>query len=584
MARKKRQESQPIRAAHAQHHDTIMGTTMEKIWLKNYSAGVPADIDLAAIGSIADYFEDAVLRYRDRPAFISGSTGVAITYGRLDALSRDVAAYFQTELQLAKGTRVALMMPNLLQYAVCLFGLLRAGCVVVNVNPMYTARELEHQLQDSGAEAMIVVEVFAHTLAKVINKTSVRHVVVTGLADMMPWPKRVIANFLIHQVKKAVPAYSLPGSVSLLDVLARGATAPFNKVPIAPHDLAFLQYTGGTTGVSKGAMLSNYNILANSKQTEVWSAPFINRNEEMIGITAIPLYHIFALGSCLGFIGIGGTNVLVADPRNIPGFVKVLAKYRFISLPAVNTLFNGLLNDPGFAKVDFSKLLFAIGGGSAIQRPVAERWQKVTGAPLVEGYGLTECSPTVTANPLDIKRFSGSIGVPVPSTEVSIRSDDGIELPLGEAGELCVRGPQVMQGYWQRPEETAAVMTADGYLRTGDVAIMDTEGFIRIVDRKKDMILVSGFNVYPNEIEEVVMMHPDVVEVAAVGKSHDGTGEAVLLYVVSKTPNLTADIIIRHCRENLTRYKVPHEVVFIDELPKSNVGKILRRELRDKAA
>jgi long-chain acyl-CoA synthetase len=557
---------------------------MEKIWLKHYSAGVPADIDLAAIGSIAAYFEEAVRQFRDRPAFISGSTGAAITYGQLDALSRDLAAYFQSELKLPKGARVALMMPNLLQYPVCLFGLLRAGYVVVNVNPMYTPRELEHQLQDCGAQAMIVVEVFAHTLAKVIAKTAVRHVVVTGLTDMLPWLQRTIGNFLIHHVKKAVPPYRLPGSVHFRDMLARGAVAEFKKVAIAPHELAFLQYTGGTTGVSKGAMLSNFNILANAKQTEVWSDPFIDKTGEMIAITAIPLYHIFALGSCLSFIGIGGTNVLVSDPRNIPGFVKVLAKYRFISLPAVNTLFNGLLNDPDFARIDFSQLKFAIGGGSAIQRPVAERWQKVTGAPLVEGYGLTECSPTVTVNPLDLKSFNGSIGLPVPSTDVSIRDDEGNELALGEAGELCVKGPQVMQGYWQRPQETAAMMTSDGYLRTGDVAVMDEAGFLRIVDRKKDMILVSGFNVYPNEIEEVVMMHPDVMEVAAVGKTDPATGEAVLLYVVRKTPGLTADAIISHCRENLTRYKVPHQVVFLDELPKSNVGKILRRELRDRAA
>ena len=557
---------------------------MEKIWLKHYSDGVPAEIDLATIGSIADYLEEAVAKYHDRAAFISGATGGVITYGELDVQSRDVAAYFQSELKLPKGTRVALMMPNLLQYPVCLFGLLRAGYIVVNVNPMYTPRELEHQLQDSGAEAMIVVEVFAHTLAKIISKTAVRHVVVTGLADMLPWPKRMIANFLIHQVKKAVPPYSLPGSVSFLDARARGAAASFTKVAIAPHDLAFLQYTGGTTGVSKGAMLSNFNILANAKQGKVWGDPFINQDEELTSITAIPLYHIFALGSCLGFIGMGGTNVLVADPRNIPGFVKVLAKYPFVSLPAVNTLFNGLLNDPNFARVDFSKLRFAIGGGSAIQRPVAERWQKVTGAPLVEGYGLTECSPTVTANPFDMKSFNGSIGLPMPSTEISIRDDAGHELPLGEAGELCVKGPQVMQGYWQRPQETAAAMTDDGYLRTGDVAMMDEQGFLRIVDRKKDMILVSGFNVYPNEIEEVVMMHPDVTEVAAVGKTHESTGEAVLLYVVRKAPGLTAEAIIAHCRENLTRYKVPQQIVFLDELPKSNVGKILRRELRDKAA
>ena len=556
---------------------------MERIWIQSYSPGVPAQIDVSALGSIASYFDDAVKAFGERRAFVSGSTGVAISYLALDRLTRQLAAYFQSVLQLPPGARVALMMPNLLQYPVCLFGLLRAGYVVVNVNPMYTARELQHQLNDSGAQAMIVVEVFAHTLAKVIANTEVKHVVVTGLADMMPWPKRVLGNFLIRKVKKAVPPYSLPGSVDFLDMLAQGAAAPFKPVAIASDDLAFLQYTGGTTGVAKGAMLTHGNILANVKQGQVWSEPFLDRNEELISITAIPLYHIFALGGCLGMVGLGGTNVLVADPRDIPAFVKVLGRYRFVSLPAVNTLFNGLINDPGFANIDFSKLRFAIGGGAAVQRPVAERWQKITGTPLVEGYGLTECSPTVTVNPFDLKGFNGSIGLPVPSTEVSIRNAEGQELAPGQAGELCVRGPQVMRGYWRRPQETAAVMTPDGFLRTGDVAVMDERGFLRIVDRLKDMILVSGFNVYPNEIEEVVMMHPDVREVAAVGKPNANSGEMVRLFVVKKSATLTEEALIRHCRENLTAYKIPREIVFLEELPKSNVGKILRRELREMA-
>jgi len=556
---------------------------MEKIWLQSYSAGVPAEIDVNALGSIAEYFDDAVKLYGERRAFVSGSTGVAITYCTLDRLTRQLAAYFQSVLKLPQGTRVALMMPNLLQYPVCLFGLLRAGYVVVNVNPMYTPRELQHQLNDSGAQAMIVVEVFAHTLAKVIADTQVKHVVVTGLADMMPWPKRMLGNFLIRKVKKAVPAYSLPGSVSFLNMLALGAAAPFTPVAIESEDLAFLQYTGGTTGVSKGAMLTHRNVLANVKRGQVWSEPFLDKKEELISITAIPLYHIFALGGCLGMVGMGGTNVLVADPRNIPAFVKVLSQYRFTSMPAVNTLFNGLINDPDFAKIDFSKLRFAIGGGAAVQRPVAERWQKITKTPLVEGYGLTECSPTVTVNPLDLKEFSGSIGLPVPSTEVSIRNAAGDELPIGQAGELCVKGPQVMVGYWQRPQETAAVMTADGFLRTGDVAVIDEKGFLKIVDRLKDMILVSGFNVYPNEIEEVVMMHPDVLEVAAVGKASANSGESVKIFVVKKSAALTEAALLQHCRENLTAYKIPREVVFMAELPKSNVGKILRRELRDQA-
>jgi len=555
---------------------------MERIWIKSYSPGVPAEIDAGALGSIAEYFEDAASRYADRKAFISGSTGVAITYGELNRLTRHVAAYFQSVLRLPQGSRVALMMPNLLQYPVCLFGLLRAGYVVVNVNPLYTPRELQHQLEDSGAAAMIVVEVFAHTLARVIERTAVKHVVVTGLTDLLPWPKRVLGNFLIRKVRKAVPAYSLPGSVTFLDLLSHGAAADFKPVRIQSQDLAFLQYTGGTTGVSKGAMLTHRNVLANVKQGQVWSDPFLDRNEPLISITAIPLYHIFALGGCLGFVGIGGTNVLVADPRNIPAFIKVLSRYRFAALPAVNTLFNGLLNDPGFARLDFSKLRFAIGGGAAVQRAVAERWQQVTKAPLVEGYGLTECSPTVTVNPFHLKEFSGGIGLPVPSTEVSIRDAEGRELPLGDAGELCVRGPQVMKGYWNLPEATAAVMTVDGFLRTGDIAVMDERGFLKIVDRLKDMILVSGFNVYPNEIEEVVMMCPGVLEVAAVGKPSADSGEAVKIYVVKKSPALTEAMLIAHCRENLTGYKIPRQVEFLDELPKSNVGKILRRELRDR--
>ena len=556
---------------------------MEKIWIKSYSVGVPENIDLGALHSIAEYFDVAARQYADRDAFISGSTGVAVTYSQLDKLASQVAAYFQSVLKLPQGTRVALMMPNLLQYPVCLFGLLRAGYVVVNVNPMYTARELEHQLKDSGAQAIVIVDVFANTLAKVISNTAIKHVVITGLADMMPWPKRVLGNFLVRKVKKMVPAYSLPGSVDFRQMLAGGALAAFKPVNIQPNDLAFLQYTGGTTGVSKGAMLTHLNILANAKQGQVWCDPFLNKDEILISITAIPLYHIFALGSCLGFVGMGGTNVLVADPRNIPAFVKVLGRYRFASLPAVNTLFNGLVNNPDFAKIDFSKLRFAIGGGAAVQRQVAERWQKITHTPLVEGYGLTECSPTVTVNPLDLKAFNGSIGLPVPSTEVSIRNAENQELPVGEAGELCVRGPQVMRGYWQRPLETAAVMTADGFLRTGDVAVMDANGFLKLVDRLKDMILVSGFNVYPNEIEEVVMMHPGVLEVAAVGKPNKNSGESVRIYVVKKTPHLTEEDLMQHCRENLTAYKIPRDIEFLAELPKSNVGKILRRELRERA-
>jgi long-chain acyl-CoA synthetase len=556
---------------------------MDKIWLNSYPPGVPHTIDTAALGSIADHLARVVAQFGERQAFVSGATGVGLSYRELDTLSRDVAAYFQAVLGLPKGARVALMMPNLLQYPVCLFGLLRAGYVVVNVNPMYTPRELEHQLQDAGAEAMVVVELFAHTLAKVISRTPVRHVVVTALTDLLPAAKRLIGNFFIHHVKKAVPPYALPGSVGLREAMARGAAARFEPVAFEPDDLAFLQYTGGTTGVSKGAMLTHRCVLANVEQTRLWFDPIIDKTEAMIGITAIPLYHIYALGNCLGGLANGGTNVLVADPRNIPAFVKVLSRYRFASLPAVNTLFIGLLNDPGFARLDFSKLLFGVGGGAATQRAVAEQWQQVTGTPLLEGYGLTECSPTVAVNPYNLRQFSGGIGLPLPSTEVSIRDAEGRELPIGQPGELCVRGPQVMRGYWNRPRETAAVMTDDGYLRTGDMAVMDEQGFLKIVDRLKDMILVSGFNVYPNEIEDVVMMHPGVLEVAAVAKASAQSGEVPKIFVVRKSAALTEAELLAHCRENLTAYKMPREVSFLDELPKSPVGKVLRRELRERA-
>ncbi|PWB40599.1 MAG: long-chain-fatty-acid--CoA ligase [Rhodocyclales bacterium] len=555
---------------------------MEKIWLNSYSPGVPHEIAVDDLGSIGDTFEESVRLYGERTAFVSGAAGVGITYRQLDALSRNVAAYLQSVLKLAPGSRVALMLPNLLQFPVCLLGALRAGCVVVNVNPLYTARELEHQLADSGAEAIFILENMAHVLEKAIARTAVRHVVVTGVGDLLGFPKRQLAHFVVRRVKKMVPPYSLPGAVSFDAMLARGAAARFEPVKVAPDDLAFLQYTGGTTGVSKGAMLTHRNLLANARQGAVWSDPFVAPEVEYVLVTAIPLYHIFALGAAVGHLGRGGVNVLVSDPRNTGAFVKVLAKYRFVALPAVNTLFNSLVHHPDFPRVDFSRLKFAIGGGAAVQRAVAERWQQITGVPLCEGYGLTECSPTVTVNPLDIAGYTGSIGLPVPSTDISIRDEDGRELPVDTPGELCVRGPQVMKGYWNRPDETARVMTPDGYLRTGDVAAIDAKGFVRIVDRKKDLILVSGFNVYPNEVEQVVAMHPHVLEAAAVGVPDDASGEAVKLYVVKKDPALTAGALIAHCRESLTAYKVPRLVEFIDELPKSNVGKVLRRELRER--
>ena len=555
---------------------------MERIWLQSYSPGVPAEIEVGDLGSIGEKFEASVRDYGERVAIVSGAAGVGITYRELDVLSRRVAAYLQAVLKLPQGSRVALMMPNLLQYLVCLLGALRAGHVVVNVNPLYTARELEHQLADSGAEAIFILENMAHVLEKVIAHTPVRHVVVTGVGDLLGFPKRHLAHFVVRRVKKMVPLFSLPGAVSFDAMLAQGAAARFEPVKVADDDLAFLQYTGGTTGVSKGAMLTHRNLLANARQGEVWSDPFLDPKDEFILVTAIPLYHIFALGAAVSHLTRGGLNVLVADPRNTTAFVKVLAKYRFVTLPAVNTLFNSLIHHPDFAKVDFSKLRFAIGGGAAVQKAVAERWQQITGVPLCEGYGLTECSPTVTCNPLDIKGFNGSIGLPLPSTEISIRDENGVEVPPGAPGELCVRGPQVMKGYWNRPDETARVMTQDGFLRTGDVATIDERGFVRIVDRQKDMILVSGFNVYPNEVEQVVALHPLVMEAAAIGVPDEASGEAVKLYVVRKDPALTVEALIAHCRESLAAYKVPRLVEFLDELPKSNVGKVLRRELRER--
>jgi long-chain acyl-CoA synthetase len=557
---------------------------MEKVWLRHYPPGVPAEIDADAFNSVGELFDASVRAHGDRRAFISGATGTAITYRELDRHSRDFAAYLRSVLKLPKGARVALMMPNILQYPICLFGTLRAGCTVVNVNPLYTPRELAHQLKDSGAEAIVILENVAHVLEKAIAETGVKHVIVTGVADMLGFGQRHLAHFVMRRVKKMVPKFSLPQATGFRQALQQGAAASFTPVKVVNTDIAFLQYTGGTTGVSKGAILTHRNIVANLKQIRAWSEPYLELDREMIGITAIPMYHIYALTNCalLG-VDFGATNVLVADPRNMPGFVKILSKYRFAMLPAVNTLFNGLLADPGFAKLDFSSLKIAAGGGAAVQRAVAERWQKVTGVPLREGYGLTECSPTVTANPYDVEGFSGSIGMPLPSTEISVRDDDGNEVPLGEPGELCVRGPQVMAGYWNRPDETAKVMTADGFLRTGDVAKVDERGYAYIVDRKKDMILVSGFNVYPNEIEDVLGIHPGVFESAAVGVPDAKSGEAVMVFVVKIDPALTAEALIAHCREHMTSYKIPRHVRFRTELPKSNVGKILRRDLRDVA-
>jgi long-chain acyl-CoA synthetase len=554
---------------------------MDKVWLKSYPPGVPAEIDMDEFTSIGAMFECSVRTFASRDAYVN--MGEAISYAALDRLTRDFAAYCQSVLGLPKGARIAIMMPNLLQYPVAMFGALRAGCIVVNCNPLYTARELEHQLADSGAEAILIVENFAHVLEAVIGRTPIKHVIVTGLGDMLGGLKGSLVNFAVRHVKKMVPPWRLPQAVRFNEALRRGAGAAFKPVDVDHRDLAFLQYTGGTTGISKGAMLTHGNIVANLQQAHAWIGPFLHQREEVI-ITALPLYHIFALtANCLTFFKIGATNVLITNPRDIPGLVKEMAKVRFSTITGVNTLFNALLNNPDFAKLDFSTLHVSLGGGMAVQKAVADKWKQVTGHTLIEAYGLTETSPAATMNPLDMKDYNGAIGLPISSTEVAIRDDAGRDLPLGQSGELCVRGPQVMKGYWKRPEETAMVIMADGFLRTGDIGVMDEKGFVRIVDRKKDMILVSGFNVYPNEVEAVVAMHPGVMEVAAVGIPDEHSGEAVKLYVVKKDPGLTAEQLIAHCKENLTGYKLPRKIEFRTELPKTNVGKILRRALRDEA-
>jgi long-chain acyl-CoA synthetase len=556
------------------------GDKMNKIWLQSYPPGVPAEINVGEFSSLADLFDKGVRKFAERTAYVC--MGKSISYSDLELLSRQFAGYLQGELKLAKGARVALMMPNCLQYPVAMFGILRAGFTVVNVNPLYTARELEHQLNDAGCEAIVIVENFAHTLQEVIGNTkALRHVVVTGLGDMLGFPKSLLVNFVVRHVKKMVPPWSLPGCVAFRDALGQGAAHTFQPVQIGHDDLAYLQYTGGTTGVAKGAMLTHGNIVANLQQAHAWISPYVKEGEEII-ITALPLYHIFSLtANCLTFFKIGATNILITNPRDIPGFVAELGKYPFTVITGVNTLFNALLNNPEFEKLNFSSLKVALGGGMAVQQAVAERWKKVTGKTLAEAYGLTETSPAVCINPLDLPEFNHSIGLPISSTDVSLRDDDGYEVSLGMPGELCVKGPQVMKGYYNRPEETARTFTHDGYLRTGDVATIDKQGFVRIVDRKKDMILVSGFNVYPNEVEDVVASHPGVMEVAALGVPDEHSGEAVKIFVVRKDASLTAEALIAHCRAGLTGYKVPRFVEFRDELPKSNVGKILRRVLRD---
>ncbi len=555
---------------------------MERIWLKSYSPGVPADIDPGEYKSLVHLFESSIQKFGDRPAF--HSMGKTMTYAELDRLSRDFGAWLQSQ-GLAKGARVAIMMPNCLQYPVAMFGTLRAGCTVVNVNPLYTARELEHQLKDSGAEAIVILENFGSVLQQVGHKKdskpgALKHIVVTSLGEMLGL-KGLVVNLVVRKLKKMVPPFQLPGAVSLKEALEAGKGKTLSTPALGHDDIAYLQYTGGTTGVSKGAILLHRNVIAALLQYRAWLAPAIG-SERAVIITALPLYHIFSLTvNCLVMMFIGGENVLITNPRDIPGFVKELAKHKYSMITGVNTLFNALLNHPEFAKLDFSHLKMALGGGMAVQKAVAERWKQVTGTALIEGYGLTETAPSATANPLHLAQYTGAIGVPMSSTEVILRDDNGREVAIGQPGEICIRGPQVMKGYWQRPDETAKVLGKDGYLHTGDIGIMDDKGFIRIVDRKKDMILVSGFNVYPNEIEQIVAMHPGVLECAAIGVPDEHSGEVPKVFVVKKDPQLTEQDVLEHCRKELTAYKRPKYVEFRSDLPKTNVGKILRRALRE---
>ncbi|MBE4581074.1 long-chain-fatty-acid--CoA ligase FadD [Vibrio navarrensis] len=552
---------------------------MEKPWLSRYPSDVPETINPDQYESLVEMFEQSVQKYADQPAFMN--MGSVMTFRKLEERSRAFSAYLQNELKLKKGDRVALMMPNLLQYPVALFGVLRAGLIAVNVNPLYTPRELEHQLNDSGAKAIVIVSNFANTLEQIVDNTPVKHVVLTSLGQMLPRAKGTIVDFVVKYVKGMVPKYDLPGAISMRKALHKGRRLQYVKPFMTGDDIAFLQYTGGTTGVAKGAILTHRNMIANVMQAKGMYGPVLSQGRELV-VTALPLYHVFALTvNCLLFIEMGGRNLLITNPRDIPGFIKELQKYPFTAITGVNTLFNALVNNEDFHELNFSNLKLAVGGGMAVQRAVAEKWKKTTGCYLLEGYGLTECSPLVAAYPHDLVDYNGSIGLPVPSTEVRIVNDEGEALANSETGELQVRGPQVMQGYWQRPEATKEVINSEGWLSTGDVVKFDQDGFLHIVDRKKDMILVSGFNVYPNEIEDVVALHGKVLEVAAIGQPHEVSGEVVKIYVVKRDPSLTKEEIINHCRQHLTGYKVPKLIEFREELPKTNVGKILRRVLRD---
>ena len=554
---------------------------MDRPWLSQYPAGVPADIDVQRFASLKDVLASSCARFADRPAY--SSMGTAMSFRELDDASRAFAAWLQKVAGLQRGDRVALMMPNLLQYPVALFGVLRAGMVVVNVNPLYTPRELEHQLKDAGARAIVVVENFAHTLEQVIGATQVRAVVTTQVGDLLPPLKRLLTNAVVKHVKKLVPPWRLAGAVDFRHALSAGRAQTLDDVPLQHGDLAFLQYTGGTTGVAKGAMLSHGNMVANVLQVAAWMSPNLNDGEETL-ILPLPMYHVFALTGALSFFCKGAQAVLIPNPRDLPAFLQVLRKTRFTAIIGVNTLFRALLDAPGFAEVNLGSLKLAVAGGMAVQHVVAHRWKERAGVPLVEGYGLTESAPVAIANPVTIPEWSGQIGVPLPSTEAAILDDDGAPVALGEVGEICLRGPQVMQGYWNHPEETAKAFTADGWLRTGDMGVMDERGSIRITDRKKDMIVVSGFKVFPNEIEDVLTMHPGVLEAAAIGVRDERSGEAVKVVIVPITPGLTEAEVLAHCKLHLTGYKMPRVVEFRSEpLPKTNIGKILRRELRNGA-
>jgi len=551
---------------------------MKKVWLDEYDKGVPESINPDEYSSIADILEQTFDKYADRPSY--SNFGTTLTYRELEVASLKFASYLQNELGLEKGARVALMMPNILQYPICLFGILQAGMVAVNVNPLYTARELEHQLKDSGAEAIVIFANSAHVLEKVIDQTPVKHAIITEIGDFLQFPKNLVINFVLKRVKKVVPKYKIKNSLSLKHVVANGNYRAFKKPSTNHEDIAFLQYTGGTTGVSKGAILTHKNIVSNLLQARAWIKDSLKEGTEVI-ITPLPLYHIFSLtANCLTFSSIGATNVLITNPRDMKAFVKEMKKWKFTAFTGVNTLFNGLLETPGFSDVDFSALKLSLGGGMAVQKSVADKWKQITGAPLIEAYGLTETSPAACMNPLSLKEFNGTVGLPISSTIIAIKDDEGGDLNFGERGEICIKGPQVMKGYWKREEETNKVKTDDGFFRTGDIGVMSEKGYVKIVDRKKDMILVSGFNVYPNEIEDVISSHLGVFECAAVGVADEKSGEAVKVFVVKKDPKLSEDELKKFCREQLTGYKSPKYFEFRDELPKSNVGKILRKDLR----